>query len=94
MPYTKFIRHSLSFILFETYGNICIRALSSDALRVERDVNLEPIIGSMSNVTEAIQINKVGEETRPYTSKERLRCRGDYDSGSVSWWMGGGCAYC
>lgn len=48
-----------------------------------RKLYLEPILGSMDNVTKALSIIEVVENTRFDTLSERWRFRGDYDTGSV-----------
>lgn len=47
------------------------------------DLNPEPILGSMGNVTKALRVIEVVENRRFDTLPEQCRWRGDYDTGSV-----------
>lgn len=50
VAYSKFVARKLAFSFFEPYENLCVWAVSRDTSRLARDLNLEPIPGSMENV--------------------------------------------
>lgn len=71
VTYPEFIGRILSFLLFEVYDNLHISAISPDTCRLARDLILEPILGSMANVTEEMRIIGFFEATRFDTLPER-----------------------
>lgn len=83
VAYTEFVFRVVAFLLFEAYDNCKIWAVSPDLCRLAREVNLEPALGSMGNVNEALRIIGVIENTRFESLPERWRNRGGYDSGSI-----------
>lgn len=61
---TEFVARKLHLIFFEAQDNLRMWVVSGDNCRLARDLNLEPILGSMENVTEALRILEVVENTR------------------------------
>lgn len=51
----------------------------SGFMRLARDLNLDPTLGSMVNVDEALHILRSMESTRFYTLPTIFRNRGEYD---------------
>lgn len=57
--YTEFVARTLDLLCFEKYDNLRVWAVSRDACRLSRDLNVEPTLGIIENVTEAQLIIKV-----------------------------------
>lgn len=83
VAYTEFVLRVVAFLLFEAYDNIRAWAVSKDLIRLARGLNLEPSLGSMENVNEALRLLTAVEATRFDTLPERWRMRGTYEAGSI-----------
>lgn len=83
VAYTEFAVRTLAFLLFEARNNLRLWAVSHDTCRLARELELEPTLGSMGNVTELNRIIRVVEKTRFDMFSERFRYCGNYDAGIV-----------
>lgn len=83
VAYTEFVAGTLASILFWAYDNIRAWVFITETCRVARDLNLELILRSIQDLTKALRIIEVVENTRFDTLPEHWGCRGDYDTGSV-----------
>lgn len=74
--YTEFIARTLTFLLLDAYDHLHTWVVSRDKCRLARELNLEPISWSMNNVTKAMHIVGVVENTRFDTFTERWHFQG------------------
>lgn len=79
---TEFVVWNLSFLLFDGLENLRIWALSSENCRLAQEPTLEPILGSIENVTAVDRILHVVEETGFDTMPERWSWSSGYEAGN------------
>lgn len=77
MAYAEFFVWVMAFLLFEAYDNVRIWPFSPDLCRLIRDLNLQPVLGTMNSVNEALRIIRVIESTWFDTFPARCRNRGE-----------------
>lgn len=73
----------MAFLFFHDYYSLRLWDVSPDKLRLVRELNFNPVLRTMANVTEEIRILDVVANTRFDTIPIRWRNSGEFDSGSV-----------
>lgn len=83
VAYTESVSRTMIFLLFDDYDSLRLWAVSPDTCRLAQKLNLEPVRGTMENVTESMHIIEVVANTRFDTLRICWCKRGEYESGSV-----------
>lgn len=76
VAYTELVSRTMAFVLLDAYDSLWLWALSPDTFPLARDLNLDPVLGLMKNLTEVMLILDVVSNTRLDTLPIRWGNRG------------------